>query len=74
MSAEERTDTARQEYPAGGVRISGNQDGYDVSCSCRNYTPRSGVRTINMEDYSSCDSCTYLRADMKCGIAQQTHS
>ena len=74
MSAEERKDAARGEYSANGMRISGNQGGYDVSCSCRKYAPRSGIRTINMEDYSSCDSCTHLRSDMKCGIAQQTLS
>ena len=51
-----------------------HQGGYDVSCHCRNYSPKSSARTINMGDYSSCDSCNHLRSDRKCEIAQQTLS
>ena len=50
------------------------QEGYNVSCHCRNYSPRGSARTMNMGDYTSCDSCSHLRGDMKCGMAQQTLS
>lgn len=66
-------ESIRSEYrdPAG---MPAGQRDYDISCSCRNYIPKSSVRTLNMGDYSSCDSCTHLRSDMKCGLARQTLS
>ncbi len=64
------TDT-RFEDRENNVRASGFGD-YDVSCHCKNYSPRGSVRTINMGNYSSCDSCMYQRGDAKCGLAQQT--
>ena len=63
-------DTRSQEMD-GGVRASGF-GGYDVSCHCKNYSPRGNVRTLNMGDYKSCDSCVHQRGDAQCGLARRT--
>lgn len=61
----------RSEKMDGGMRVS-DFGGYDVSCHCRNYSPKGNVRTLNMGDYKSCDSCVHQRGDTQCGLARQT--
>ena len=47
---------------------------HDVSTYCKNYAPRGRASVMNMENYTTCDYCCHLRADNRCGLAQQTLS
>ena len=68
------TYTGHQQTDRGYYEDHYSGDEYDVSVHCRNYAPRGRSSVMRMENYSTCDNCCHLRADNRCGLAQQTLS